>query len=362
MRTFEAALESIRRMCEKEKQNTDRIRTLLSGKPLILYGAGTIGSSVAQVLKQSQIEVSCFCDKNKTGHEASSGLPIISPQQMIKQYHNANVIVCSENYKNEIIRDLTQLNVRLDHIYTRDRLHLNEMTYQDFLPHMDGCRWTFDFLEDDKSKQVLMERIRCYLTSMPITSSGAENQYFDPEIITLGSQEIFVDGGMYTGDTAQTFFRFSNHQYEHYYGFEPDQENFLAAKKCLCSQTGITLEEKGLWSKNMRLAFNGNLTSSSRLEESTENNSVEVIALDIFFQGKKPPTFIKMDIEGAELEALKGAKQLICGYKPKLAICVYHKREDIYTIPKLLRNFRDDYKFYLRHYSDTIYETVLYAV
>lgn len=362
MGTFETALESIRQMCEKERQNTDKIKTLLAGKPLILYGVGTIGSSVAQVLKQSQIEVTCFCDKNKTGREKISGLSIISPQQLIEQYHDANVIVCSENYKNEIIRDLTQLDVHLSRIHTRDKLHLNEMTYQDFLSHVEGYRWTFDFLEDDKSKQVLLERIKCYLTATPITSSRAENQYFDPEIITLCSQEIFVDGGMYIGDTAQAFFRFSNRQYKHYYGFEPDKANFFAAKECLCGQAGLTLEPKGLWSRSTRLSFNGSLASSSKLEENAEGDFVEVIALDSFFRDKQPPTFIKMDIEGAELEALKGAEQLICGHKPKLAICVYHKREDIYTIPKLLKSFRDDYKFYLRHYSDTIYETVLYAV
>ena len=85
-------------------------------------------------------------------------------------------------------------------------------------------------------------------------------------------------------------------------------------------------------------------------------------ALDAFFQNREAPTFIKMDIEGAEREALAGVEQLIRSHKPKLAICAYHKVEDIYTLPELIRTFRDDYTFYLRHYSDTIYETVLYAV
>ena len=68
-----------------------------------------------------------------------------------------------------------------------------------------------------------------------------------------------------------------------------------------------------------------------------------------------------MDIEGAELEALKGAEQIIRNFKPKLAICAYHKPEDLYTLPELIKSFRDDYVFYLRHYTDTLYETVLYA-
>lgn len=73
-------------------------------------------------------------------------------------------------------------------------------------------------------------------------------------------------------------------------------------------------------------------------------------------------TFIKMDIEGAELETLKGASRLIAEQKPKLAVCVYHKPEDIFTIPEYLRTLNPDYKFYLRYYTFAEWDTVLYAI
>lgn len=76
----------------------------------------------------------------------------------------------------------------------------------------------------------------------------------------------------------------------------------------------------------------------------------------------KPISFIKMDIEGAELEALKGAAQTIQRNKPKLAICVYHKPEDILDIPGYILELNADYRLYLRHYSYTPTETVLYAI
>lgn len=69
-----------------------------------------------------------------------------------------------------------------------------------------------------------------------------------------------------------------------------------------------------------------------------------------------------MDIEGAEINALKGAEKTIKGYKPKLAICVYHKKEDIWEIPKLILSYVPEYKLYLRHYSPFKDETVLYCV
>jgi hypothetical protein len=69
-----------------------------------------------------------------------------------------------------------------------------------------------------------------------------------------------------------------------------------------------------------------------------------------------------MDIEGAELESLKGAAQIIRKNKPKLAISAYHRLEDVYTLPELIKSYRDDYKFYLRHYTNSTNELVIYAV
>lgn len=73
-------------------------------------------------------------------------------------------------------------------------------------------------------------------------------------------------------------------------------------------------------------------------------------------------TFIKMDIEGAEYEALLGAKETIQKNKPKLAISIYHKPEDIISIPKLIKSMVPNYRLYIRHYSNADNETVLYAI
>lgn len=73
-------------------------------------------------------------------------------------------------------------------------------------------------------------------------------------------------------------------------------------------------------------------------------------------------SYIKMDIEGAELKALEEARNTIVNYKPKLAICVYHKPEDIIEIPLYIHKIVPEYRFYLRHHSKTAEETVLYAI
>ena len=88
--------------------------------------------------------------------------------------------------------------------------------------------------------------------------------------------------------------------------------------------------------------------------------SAKVVSLDSCITDKV--TFIKMDIEGAELNALKGSREIIKKYKPRLAVSVYHKKEDLIEIPLYIKELVPEYKLYIRHYSNAAIETVLYAV
>lgn len=93
----------------------------------------------------------------------------------------------------------------------------------------------------------------------------------------------------------------------------------------------------------------------------TGSMEVQMRKLDTVLKGRKV-SFLKMDIEGAELETLKGARMLISEQKPTLAICIYHSDNDMLEILPFLHELVPDYKFYIRHYSYGVFETVLYAV
>ena len=78
--------------------------------------------------------------------------------------------------------------------------------------------------------------------------------------------------------------------------------------------------------------------------------------------GKARVTFLKMDIEGAELKALEGSRQTILDNKPKLAICVYHHIKDLWEIPLFIKTLIPEYRIFLRHHTKLEYETVCYAL
>lgn len=192
-------------------------------------------------------------------------------------------------------------------------------------------------------------------------------QYFDMNIIRRPSGgEVFVDGGCFDLKNTCHFMNIYS-EFKKVYAFEPDTLNYkkcIDAKKVyLDDDNRVEFINKGLWSRDEKLSFSGGEGTSSHLSEYGKT-TIEATSIDNFFDGRGEGkvSFIKMDIEGAELEALKGARNTILKDKPDLAICVYHKNEDIIEIPRYILELDPEYELYLRHYDLAEYETVLYAV
>ena len=196
------------------------------------------------------------------------------------------------------------------------------------------------------------------------TACGIDkHQYFDKNIIKYKEDEVFVDGGCFNLQTSKIFLK----NVETYgvtckkiLAFEPDDISYKRICSLNTNKDKITVINSGLWFEQGVLGFARRGTASSRISNEQADCTVKVDKLDNYLD--EEITFIKMDIEGAELEALKGGKKVIETYKPKLAISVYHKKQDIYDIPLYLKSIVPEYKFYLRHYSNAHLETVLYAV
>lgn len=231
--------------------------------------------------------------------------------------------------------------------------------------NIERYKRVYDSLGDEKSKEVLcnilMARVtkdnKYYRYSMEISSDYP--QYFDKSLLpTQNNNDVFVDCGGYIGDSVERFIENYNSNYKKIYMFEPERNNIEIAKKTLSNYRDIEIIEAGVGREIGELYFQGS-DSGGRIQK-TGNYKISVRSIDDIV--KDPATFIKMDIEGAEKDALCGAKQQIVKYSPTLAICAYHLRDDIYSIYEQIKSYRDDYSVYLRHYSDTELETVLYFI
>ena len=183
-------------------------------------------------------------------------------------------------------------------------------------------------------------------------------QYFD--VFSPRDDEVLIDAGAYDGATAIQFLEWGRGRVKHVYSFEFDPENAAKCEEKLKPYADkVTVVSKGTWDKDevVRVNLTGNAGSSVGRAGDT---AAYLTSIDNVVKDERV-TFIKMDVEGAELKSLAGARNTIIKNHPRLAICVYHKYSDIYEIPGYILSLVPEYKFYLRHYSSRDWETVLYA-
>lgn len=311
MQEFEKNAESNKKWndLKKEIQN-------LKNKPYI-FSMGSYGKVLCKKTGGAKTW-SGFID-NTPGTDTCMEMPVLKAVDFLKRYSGETIALPSKAYFYEMRKQLIDAGVEESNI-------------------IDATAW-YDATEG--------------------------KQYFDLPYLTYDSDEIFVDGGSCDGMSAVRFIEQCGGCYQKIYCFEPDRKNIVRIQRNLQTRNIVNYEivEKGLWNEKKELLFAANGSANSHITQNVTDNSVkiQVTTLDETVVGQKV-SFIKMDVEGAEYEALQGAKQTIAKYKPKLAICVYHRPEDIWEIPDLVLNLRSDYKLYFRHYSVGPLETVMYAI
>ncbi|MFF2912217.1 FkbM family methyltransferase [Paenibacillus sp. NPDC057934] len=342
--------------CIRNKEMIDR--------PIILFGAGSWGREYLNSIRD-YFKTILFCD-NDTSKWGTfvDGIQIINFDQLKNVYMDSYITVTSLSYYDQISLQLFKHGMEdrmLPPLYGFTDPEFADY-YNTVREHESEFAEAYKLLDDDYSRQVFYNRINALITGnnkylFPLRSKSP--QYFEKGIIALSNKEILVDGGAYIGDTVEEFLKQTTGEFEKIYSFEPEQTKHSAFLQEF-SNPNIELFPYGLWKENDVLKFEA-LDSGSSGVNVAGSMEIKVVSLDNILKGA-PVTFIKMDIEGSELEALIGAKETIKKYKPKLAICIYHKPLDIVQIPLFLKELVPDYKIYMRHYNINIFETVCYAV
>ncbi|HWQ30219.1 MAG TPA: FkbM family methyltransferase, partial [Negativicutes bacterium] len=351
MKPFVEELKAVKAQCDSGsvKKSIEAMASVFRTKPVILYGAGTLSTFVMDHLSANNVQIECFCDTYRSGIHRATGLPIISAEQLKDNYRDAIVIVTSELHGASILNTLQKIEYSGKIYSFDDLLPFYTIPYSEFEPHVDGYQWAYEHFTDAVSKQVVLDSMRTRLLGTSMIPSQ-NHQYFEPDICPLTENEIFVDGGCFIGDTAEEFIRQTDGKYTHIYGFEPDMNNLKKALANLSQYKNIDVLNGGLWHMTNTYKFVSGAFGNSKLSEDGDAIA-NTFSLDEFFADKKAPTFIKMDIEGAESCALEGAKGILKAYKPKLAICVYHQINDIYALPQQILKINPEYNLTLRHYS-----------
>lgn len=364
---------------KKDMNKSNIIMELRQYEHIILFGAGKSGDYFFQILLAQGLSPTCFCDnyKEKWG-KMKNDLAVISFERAVEQYPDAAICITSV-FGQEIYHQICNHDIKLkEQIF----FVMNTMNWEtaDFVTESHEAEWiaqhyeelmkTYHMMEDEYSQRTMEGILNFRITrnfAYIKTIVSPTKIYFDEKLFPPEERRRFanfIDGGSFTGDTLQTFLQFVGGKgYQSVYCFEPEtaaaerlEENILSS-----NITGVEVIRAALWDEEGTVAFFESGAGGSSVHKN-RGYEVEVKTKTLDGMGLKNIDFIKLDVEGAEYEALLGAKNLIKRDKPILAICVYHKQDDLIKIPQLIKSFNNNYRFYLRQYAEVPFETVLYAI
>lgn len=379
MSTYKETLIELFKQASFPNNPANCVHDLLGNKNIILYGAGDgfITFSVF-VLRKYGLKAYAVLDLKFKNDDTHFGIPAYTPaeyQPTNEEKENAVVVVTvgKREYHNEIVNCLYSLgfkNIVLANDIYEYHLHhspaeLEKKGFNYYLDNRMQIMACLDLFRDDLSREIFTRFISTHMQKKPIQipSCPLGEQYFPRDINLSKGYSRFINCGAYNGDTVMRLNALHG-KVDAIACFEPDLENFelltqyLRAKHNEIAQSVVAFP-CGVFSHETQLHFAGGDKINSVISDKGES-VIQCVALDHVISSFNP-TFISMDIEGVECEALRGAETLIKQNKPDLAICVYHAPNHIWDIPLYLESLCLGYKFYLRNYTSFIAETVLYA-
>ncbi|MFA5042735.1 MAG: FkbM family methyltransferase [Kiritimatiellia bacterium] len=349
---------------------------------LVLFGAGGLGRKTLAGLRQVGIEPLAFADNNAAlWNQTIEGLRVASPQMAIRQFANNAAFVVAiwraggDHRLAHTRRKLLKLGgakvVSFAPLFWK-YADIFLPYYAIGLPHMllpqaEQITRAFALWTDEASRReyIAQVRWRLHLDFDGLSSPVSHAQYFPDDLFSLSADEVFVDCGAYDGDSLRAFFERQPAFRGAFIAIEPDPGNLRSLENYAAILPGNRRDHVkilpmaiGARREIVRFAATGlasaGISSAGTLE--VKSMPLDEILHDLH------PTFVKMDIEGAEMDALMGARHSIEKALPVLAISVYHHPDHLWRIPLLIRSFSDQYRFFLRPHNEEGWDLVCYAV
>lgn len=355
---------------------------------IVLYGAGSAGIAFYQYLKDAGIEVECFSDGDNEKHgKICAGLNIIAPEQIVSLYGEDALVIVTINtdgnsyckdFKEALLKNghqgvhkaLKQLGCKkiIDYTYFRRCYKLfqgecynlpacNDIYLME--ENWDKIRQVYMWLSDDISKKTFLKilEFRMLDDSVDIPTFPEKDMYFEYNLFDKREDEVFIDCGACGGSSLKDFFRVNGNKFERCISIEPDIRNYERLVNYIdglenCKKDKVQAIYGAAYSSNGAEQFY-QLFGPGTFAAKDGPDRIKTVTIDSVLNGKKA-TYIKMNIEGSEVEALRGAEYTICQYKPRLAIMGYHKTSDLWEVPFIIKEFRSDYRLYLKSYMHNI--------
>lgn len=350
-------------------------------RSLVIFGAGGLGRKVLTGLRRTGVEPLAMADNNsRLWGTAIEGIPVFSPQEAAQRFGESAAFIISI-WSEGADRRIPLLRRQLSALGCRTILsfvHLFRKHPDLFLPHCridlpakalaaaGDIRKAFDLLADDASQAEYLTQLRWMLSTDfgELPPGSPHDSYFPAALITADRNEVFVDCGAFDGDTTRSFLMRRGDAFSRIFAIEPDPANFQTLQDYVAGLPE-TLRAKisavpyaiGAARETLRFEATGNVSSCLSTQGTCE---VECLPL-AEITGGAAPTYVKMDIEGAEIAALNGARRLIEARLPVLAACVYHEQDHLWRIPLLMRSISDQYRFFMRRHGE-FFDVVCYAV
>jgi FkbM family methyltransferase len=340
-----------------------------------VYGAGSYGRRILALVQAQNIPCSGIIDRKFTQPgEAINGVPALHPDKLTPDKAAGKYLLIGMHNQTANMAEIIAYGQDLgfaEVLWNADLLDALGPEAGNFwlgqrqftLHHFAEIRAAAAALHDEESTQTLAALLRYRVTGDMAAHphSDLTQQYAPPGLLRFSAPITFVDGGAYDGDTCK-YLRGKDIAIHHWLAFEPDPANYQAlASFARTVPIQSTLFPCGLSEHFIQVPFAANEGTSSHLSTGGGGMTVPCVALDDVIHGPSPD-YIKLDIEGAEASALRGMRHTIAKSKPHLAISAYHRPDDLWTLPLLLKELAPYADLYLRQHSRNAFETVLYAV
>ena len=374
---FESPTTAVRRRVAAFEQLADG-----ADRPVVLYGAGGLGRMVLKGLRSLGRPPVAFADRGITGQNTSiEGIPAFNPGEAAARFGSDAVFVVSiwnAQTDHQYVVTCDQLR-RLGARHVAPALALFWRHPETFLPYFcldvpervlaaqDDIRRLADELADDASRELLVRQLRWRLRmdfgALPCPVPGPA--YFQPDLLPPRHDELFIDCGAFDGDTLSAFRSRMEGNASRAIAIEPDPASYARLESCVEAlpaeiRARVRTLRVAVGRSREKLRFDSSGTASAHASN-TGTIEVDCLPLDEIL-GNETPTLIKMDLEGAEVDALLGGQESIRRAGPSMAICVYHRPDHLWAIPLLLRRILPRHALYLRPHGYEGWDLVCYAV